>query len=142
MSIFSSDPYSAFAIAGETPSYKHPVLIFPETQLNIAPNNAAHYNASSGKYCAEYYGTYQFQLHLYKTGPTSGAPYCAIVKESQSGSTASLAWVFTYGNTIGGSTSTIVDLEQGDCVYVGHCSETSKLSDKTAFSGTLLNLLH
>ena len=138
--LFSSDPYSAFAIYGVIPTYQSPVLKWPSTRLNIAPNNAAHYNTSSGKYCPDHRGTYLFQLHLYKDNQ-SGNPFCSIIKESQSGSLRILASASPKDSTLEGSSATIVDLEQGDCVYVGSCEDVSNISFLTSFSGALLDLL-
>ena len=138
--LFSSDPYSAFATYGILPTYQSPVLKWSSTTLNIATNNATHYNTSTGKYCPDHRGTYLFQLHLYKMSPTGG-PSCTIIKESQSGSLASISRVFSSGSTLGGSTATIVELKQGDCVWVGACDDLLHISDLTSFSGALLDLL-
>ena len=137
---FSSDPYSAFAIYDEVPYYHNGVLIWDETELNITPNNAAHYNTSSGKYCAEFSGTYLFQLHLYKSSSTSGTAYCYIIKEWLLGYEARLARAYNDGS-FEASTATIVNLAQGDCVYVGDCTGPTLITRQTSFSGALLHLL-
>ena len=116
-----------------------PVLIWPSTRLNIAPDNGAHYNTSSGKYCAEFYGTYIFILHLYKTGLREIA-VCHIVKDDGS-SRETLGTTEVQDGTITGSTSTILVLEKGDCVYVGNCGGYSLLSTLSSFSGALLDSL-
>ena len=142
MSLFSSDPYSAFAIYAEYASYQNRVLVWSSTDLNIASNNATHYNTSSGKYCPHHRGTYLFQLHMYKKPIATGSPICSIVKELPSGDLSNLAEARTSSGSLGGSTATIVDLEQGDCVWAGSCGGSlDDISFKTAFSGALLNLL-
>ena len=122
-----------------TPTEDGSVLVFPNTKLNIAPDNGADFNTSSGKYCAEYYGIYSFHLHLYKTGPGNTAE-CAINKDDGA-RMETLAHAEVKSGTITGSTSTIVTLEQGDCVYVFDCNGTSLLSDQTSFNGALIDSL-
>ena len=116
------------------------MLRWAETNLNIAPNNGAHYNTSSGKYCPEYYGTYAFHLHLHKPSSTGLRVYCYIIKEPQSGSDARLARAYN-GGSYSASTTAIVDLEKGDCVYVGNCTRPEDINTLTSYSGTLLDLL-
>ena len=115
------------------------MALWSSTKLNIAPDNGAHYNTSSGKYCAEYYGTYIFQLHLYKTSPTE--TLSCDIKKDHDGSLETLVRVSARPDTLTGSSSTIVDLQNGDCVYVGECTNFHKLNSMTSFSGALLDLL-
>ena len=138
---FPSDPYSAFSIYGVAPTKPGTsVIIWPSTKLNIATNNATHYDTSTGKYCAEYYGLYMFNLHLYKISE-QGSSKCYIFKESQSGMMSGLAQASVGSSSLESSTTTIVELGQGECVYVGGCSGFSFLSSFTSFSGTLIHYL-
>ena len=120
-----------------TPTQDGSVLVWPSTKLNIAPDNGALYNTSSGKYCAEIYGTYIFHLHLYNRA--AGQTGCAITKDDD-GSLETLAYAEIQSGTLTSSTSTIVDLEKGVCVYVGHCFG-SGFSAQSTFSGALQDSL-
>ena len=115
------------------------MAVWQSTKLNIAPDNGAHYNTSSGKYCAEFYGIYAFHLHLVKVSAANTAA-CAIQKD-HAGSLETLAATTVNPGTVTSSISTIVDLERGDCVYAGECFAIDLLSSSTSFSGALLDPL-
>ena len=104
-------------------------------------NKGSNYNTTTGKYCAEYNGTYLFHLNLYKVGGTNRVLGCLLLKDSkiQTGEDIAYATVPTEtSDSSESSTTAITHLEQGDCVYVGACEEYINLAGDTTFIGTLL----
>ena len=130
--IFSA-PTSAFSTYKGTISYVDGVVVWSEPTLNIG----SHYNTTTGKYCAEHSGTYLFQLNLVKKSLLASV-VCSLFKESDR---IGDAWVPTetiWAGQFESSTTAIVHLVQGECVYVGGCNGFSNMADTTTFTGTLL----
>ena len=134
--IFVSDPTSAFAIYGYSPTYNSSsrVAVFPSTSLRLNIGN--HYSTSTGKFTCYYPGVYVFSLNLYKRSGASRV-YCYIRKN---GSDVALAEVPSESE-IGiyeSSASTILHLNRGDTVNVGSCYNADGIHWFTSFTGFLL----
>ena len=139
MFIFSSAPTSAFSLFGPDHTYKDDVVIWSDPELN----QGSHYNTTTGRFCPEYSGTYLFHLDLYKMSQADRVQ-CGIFKSFPDGGQTSLSFASVAGETsktgdYESSTTAIVHLEQGDCVYVGFCVGYNNMNFATAFVGTLLN---
>ena len=132
--LFVSDPMSAFAIYGPTPTYNSSsgVAVFRSTRLNIGN----HYSTVTGQYTCYYPGVYVFSLNLYKKSRSSFV-YCYIRKNDI---------VYAYAEVPGeskngyyeSSGSTILHLNRGDTVDVGSCYNADDIDDYTSFTGFLL----
>ena len=111
------------------------MVVWPSVYLNIGQ----HYDNTTGKYSAEYNGTYMFQLHLYKQHK-GDLITCNIIKKSDSIAIAQVPSETVKPSYYESSTSIIVHLEKGDKVYVGDCYNFNSLFQWTAFNGVLLDL--
>ena len=132
--IFVSDPMSAFAIYGYSPTYNSSsgVAVFPVTKLNIGN----HYSTSTGKFTCYYPGVYVFSLNLYKKSAASRV-YCYIRKNGSNVARAEVPSESEFGY-YESSASTILHLNRGDTVDVGSCYHADDIHWFTSFTGFLL----
>ena len=140
ISNFSSGPTSAFSTYGLDKTYVDNVVVWGMPYLNTGSN----YNTTTGKYYAEYNGTYLFHLNLYKGGGAN-AVGCILYKDSNIKTKELLSYAAVASETSNdgfyeSSTTAITHLDQGDCVYVGDCNNFSNLSGRTTFTGTLISV--
>ena len=116
------------------------MVIWSDPELN----QGSDYNTTTGTYCAEYSGTYLFNLNLYKIDLADKVA-CGIFKSFSDGESTVLSHASVEAETsqagqYESSTTAIAHLEQGDCVYVGSCTNYNNMGFPTTFVGTLLNL--
>ena len=133
--MYSSDPASAFAIYGATPTEdpSTETLVFPQYRINIGD----HYNTSTGMYTCQYPGIYVFSVHIYKKDGDTSDIGCFIRLNGNDQVHITVPGTSNDG-FYEGSTSTVFHLQEGDTVDIGNCLDPSAVSQLTSVIGFLL----
>ena len=133
---FFSGPQSAFSIHGGNPTYDGEKVIFSETLSNVGDD----YSTSTGLFTAEIPGFYLFTVNLMKAF-TYADPVNCFLRKNQ-GDDGFVGFVEVFGNTDSGvyesSTTVILELEEGETIDLGSCSNTEGMASDTTFAGFLL----
>ena len=131
-----SGPQSAFSIYNGQPTYDGGKVIFSQTQSNLGDD----YSTSTGLFTAETPGFYLFTVNLMKQSGYADPVNCFLRKNL--GNDGFVGFVEVYGNTDSGvyesSTTVILELEEGETIDLGACSNTEGMATSTTFAGFLL----
>ena len=133
---FFLDPQSAFSIHDGNPTYDGNKVIFSKTLSNLGDD----YSISTGLFTAETPGFYLFTVNLMKASGDANPVNCYLRRNQ--GDDDPVGFVEVPGNTDTGvyesSTTVILELEEGETIDLGACSNTEGMASDTSFAGFLL----